>query len=566
MISHRRRPLILGSFVVPWLVVPQARTAWPPARPSFHAGVPAIPRAINVSLALGLSDTGTIVGSISLREMKDVGFAVRWGEGNAITLAPLPGDVNAAALDINGAGQAVGVSMTGNDAWHAVLWDNGEVIALLPDALTGHASGINSRGQIVGAVERGDGKVSTAVLWENGKSVALPPLPGDTDSQAWKINDEGQVVGQSWSEETGRAVLWDDGEPIALEMPPGHTWSLARSINDAGQVVGWSGNQDDGIQPVLWSDDEAVVLGSPSPGIVIQGRAFDLNNAGEVVGYVVKDDDAQHAALWRDGELIDLGALPGHPESTALAINDSGTIVGWSSSTGDDGVTQAVRWDDGEIVALEAPVVIVALDPFQFAPTELTVTPGQEVIAINIGILAHDFTVDDWSIKVDLPTGDPVTITIPEDAAPGDYEFYCSVPGHREIGMVGTLTIVEAEGEAAAPAEDEAATPAETTDEGAAAGPVSLEAQDPFNWSTNELEAAPGQVISITNSGFLEHNFMIDELSIWETLPSGEAVQVTLPDDLVPGDTYTYYCSIPGHRESGMEGTLTIVAPGQGSR
>src|SRR5690606_31614386 len=76
---------------------------------------------------------------------------------------------------------------------------------------------------------------------------------------------------------------------------------------------------------------------------------------------------------------------------------------------------------------------------------------------------------------------------------------------------------------------------------------------------TNELEAAPGQVIQVTNTGVMEHDFVIDELGIGEDLPSGEPVEVTLPDDLTPGDTYVYYCSIPGHRESGMEGTLTIV-------
>ena len=88
---------------------------------------------------------------------------------------------------------------------------------------------------------------------------------------------------------------------------------------------------------------------------------------------------------------------------------------------------------------------------------------------------------------------------------------------------------------------------------------IELEAQDPYNRSTNELEAAPGQVIRVTNTGLAEHDFTIDELSIAEQLPNGEPVDITLPDDLTVGDTYTYYCAVPGHRENGMEGTLTIV-------
>ena len=43
-------------------------------------------------------------------------------------------------------------------------------------------------------------------------------------------------------------------------------------------------------------------------------------------------------------------------------------------------------------------------------------------------------------------------------------------------------------------------------------------------------------------------------------LGANETVDTTFT--ATPG-TYTFYCSIPGHREAGMEGTLTVL-PGAG--
>jgi uncharacterized cupredoxin-like copper-binding protein len=40
--------------------------------------------------------------------------------------------------------------------------------------------------------------------------------------------------------------------------------------------------------------------------------------------------------------------------------------------------------------------------------------------------------------------------------------------------------------------------------------------------------------------------------------PGGELIEWVVPDDLAPG-TYTFYCTVPGHRAAGMEGTITIT-------
>lgn len=86
---------------------------------------------------------------------------------------------------------------------------------------------------------------------------------------------------------------------------------------------------------------------------------------------------------------------------------------------------------------------------------------------------------------------------------------------------------------------------------------ATLEAQDPFAWSTNQLTVRPGDIIQATNVGAAEHNFVVDELGIETDLPNGEPVNITIPADAQPGQ-YEFYCSVPGHRESGMVGTLTI--------
>jgi mono/diheme cytochrome c family protein/plastocyanin len=89
----------------------------------------------------------------------------------------------------------------------------------------------------------------------------------------------------------------------------------------------------------------------------------------------------------------------------------------------------------------QAAATLDAQDPFAWSTNELTLRPGDTIQVTNVGMAQHDFSVDEFGLNENLPPGEPVMITIPADAQPGQYEFYCSVPGHAESGMVGTLTI-----------------------------------------------------------------------------------------------------------------------------
>lgn len=80
-------------------------------------------------------------------------------------------------------------------------------------------------------------------------------------------------------------------------------------------------------------------------------------------------------------------------------------------------------------------------------------------------------------------------------------------------------------------------------------------------FDTDAIEAKPGDTITLTNDGFAQHNLVIDELGIGtDLLNNGQSMTITIPSDAAPGE-YEFYCSVPGHKESGMVGTITITAP-----
>jgi plastocyanin len=73
------------------------------------------------------------------------------------------------------------------------------------------------------------------------------------------------------------------------------------------------------------------------------------------------------------------------------------------------------------------------------------------------------------------------------------------------------------------------------------------------------LSSKPGKVtIDFDNPAALEHNVAIEqggkEIATSETLAEGKT---SVSADLAPG-TYTFLCTVPGHAEAGMEGTLTV--------
>jgi uncharacterized cupredoxin-like copper-binding protein len=108
---------------------------------------------------------------------------------------------------------------------------------------------------------------------------------------------------------------------------------------------------------------------------------------------------------------------------------------------------------------------------------------------------------------------------------------------------------------------------------------IKVSIEDEFNFDPNTLSAKSGEEVALTfeNTGTLDHAFVIlkegvdlehaaeeDEEELHEELileiheiPSGESVTETFTVPSEPGD-YAFICTIPGHAEAGLVGTLTV--------
>lgn len=79
---------------------------------------------------------------------------------------------------------------------------------------------------------------------------------------------------------------------------------------------------------------------------------------------------------------------------------------------------------------------------FEFDPAKMTVKKGDTVkITFKSEGSLHDFVIDEFDVRTQqLGAGKEESIEFVADKS-GTFEYYCSVGNHRQMGMVGTLTV-----------------------------------------------------------------------------------------------------------------------------
>jgi plastocyanin len=144
--------------------------------------------------------------------------------------------------------------------------------------------------------------------------------------------------------------------------------------------------------------------------------------------------------------------------------------------------------------------------------------------------------------------------------APGAYTYFCDVPGHRQAGMEGKLTVTAGAAAAPAPGPPAGATPptVAATARAGAGGAISVTAEN-VNFLEKQLSVAAGKVhVAYINKDTFEHTLVFEGVPAFK-LDAKKAPGKVEGDVTLSRGSYTYYCDIPGHRAAGMEGKLTVT-------
>jgi probable HAF family extracellular repeat protein len=231
---------------------------------------------------------------------------------------------------------------------------------------------INNLAWVMGNANLTGDQATNAALWIYGAKFDLGTLGGANSGVFWPVhNTEGLISGiaetatvdptpeiwscgyffPSFTFHTCQGFVWQDGLMTPLPTLGGNN-GYGAGMNNLGQVVGWAENttvdstctapQVYQFEAVLYSRVKGQYQATQLPPYSgdPDGAATAINNQGEAVGIsglcsnAVGGASAEHALSWQNGVATNLGNLGGMAWNTPQGINDSGEIVGFSNTSG----------------------------------------------------------------------------------------------------------------------------------------------------------------------------------------------------------------------------------------
>lgn len=191
-----------------------------------------------------------------------------------------------------------------------------------------YAIGLNNSGQVIGT------DYSDYFLWTPDEPNGTYSTPDTLSNQADGINDKGEIAGTSYSGSSAAYRRSAGGSTTTLATLGGSI-NGSTSINKAGTIVGRASDPSGDVHGALWPGSASPMatpidlgtLGGPS------SLAIAINDLGDVAGNSTTSPTSwDRAFLYTGGVMTNLGVLSGDYNSTALDINGSKDVVGFSDN------------------------------------------------------------------------------------------------------------------------------------------------------------------------------------------------------------------------------------------
>ncbi len=125
-------------------------------------------------------------------------------------------------------------------------------------------------------------------------------------------------------------------------------------------------------------------------------------------------------------------------------------VAGCGGSSGSGTTTRAAASTQGQtstgtVTTVNGTTVLniqASASELAFVPNQLSAPAGRITIRMtNPSQLQHSIALAVSGIAPGPVVGNGGVSEVTATLAPGTYTFYCTVPGHRQAGMTGTLTV-----------------------------------------------------------------------------------------------------------------------------
>lgn len=285
-----------------------------------------------------INDSGQVAGTGSVTPGGPP-HALRYSRGVVTDLGTLPGATATEVTGINRKGQVVGYAgeevtlFSGEwNSVHGFVYTNGSLqdLGTLVGGNYVFTTRISDDGTVVGEAYTAGDACSQAFVYRNG--VMSPFGTCETTQIARLINKRGNIVGATPHNSNGKpqGFFSKDGTSVVtmncLDNLPcsGSSYTEAWDMNDKGQVRGLALDSAGVRHPYLYQNGVMKDLGTLGGK---GGWSSAINASGAVTGYS-NTATGTHAFLYKDGKMLDLDPKGKATFSVGRGISDRGDVLG----------------------------------------------------------------------------------------------------------------------------------------------------------------------------------------------------------------------------------------------